>query len=102
MLREAALLQAAHIVGDTEAGGEATVVNGISLCAIHHLAYDRNLMGIDPDGAVRITEKRLLEEIDGPMLANGLQHFHGAAILQPRRTDERPDLPVVRCIVARE
>jgi hypothetical protein len=25
------------------------------------------------------------------MLANGIQHFHGAAILQPARADERPD-----------
>jgi putative restriction endonuclease len=89
-LREAALLQAAHIIDDRDPGGHATVINGVALCAIHHLAYDRNLMGIDPDGVVHIS-KRLLKEVDGPMLANGIQHFHGAAILQPRRTDERPD-----------
>jgi putative restriction endonuclease len=89
-LREASLLQAAHIIDDRDPGGHATVVNGVSLCAIHHLAYDRNLMGIDPEGVVHIA-RRLLEEVDGPMLANGLQHFHGAAILQPGRRDERPD-----------
>jgi putative restriction endonuclease len=89
-LREAALLQAAHIIDDRDPFGHATVVNGVALCAIHHLAYDRNLMGIDPDGVVHISQ-RLLNEIDGPMLANGIQHFHGAAILQPARADERPD-----------
>jgi putative restriction endonuclease len=89
-LREAALLQASHIVDDRDPAGHATVVNGIALCAIHHLAYDRNLMGIDPGGVVHIS-KRLLDEVDGPMLANGIQHFHGAAILQPSRVDERPD-----------
>jgi len=89
-LREAALLQAAHIVEDSEPLGAATIVNGIALCAMHHLAYDRNLMGIDPDGVVHIG-RRLLEEHDGPMLSGGLQGFHGAAILQPRRSDERPD-----------
>ena len=89
-LREAALLQAAHIVEDRERSGIATIVNGIALCAIHHLAYDRNLMGIDPDGVVHIA-RRLLEEQDGPMLSSGLQGFHGAAILQPRRPDDRPD-----------
>lgn len=89
-LREAALLQAAHIVDDGEPLGEATVVNGISLCAIHHLAYDRNLMGIDPRGVVHIA-RRLLDEQDGPMLTSGLQGFHRATILQPRRADERPD-----------
>jgi putative restriction endonuclease len=89
-LREAALLQAAHIIDDRDPAGAATVVNGIALCAIHHLAYDRNLMGIDPDGMVHIS-RRLLDEVDGPMLSNGLQGFHGAAILQPRHREERPD-----------
>lgn len=89
-LREAALLQAAHIVQDRMPDGAATIVNGIALCAIHHLAYDRNLLGIDPDGVVHIT-RRLLDDTDGPMLRQGLQGFHGAAILQPRRLDERPD-----------
>lgn len=89
-LREASLLQAAHILEDRHPRGTASVVNGIAMCAIHHLAYDRNVMGIDPGGEVHIA-KRLLEEIDGPMLKTGLQGFHGARILQPRRIDERPD-----------
>lgn len=89
-LREASLLEASHIIEDRDPGGHATVVNGISLCAIHHLAYDRNLMGIDPEGVVHIAG-RLLREIDGPMLKSGIQEFHGARILTPRRVDERPD-----------
>lgn len=89
-LREAALLQAAHIIDDRDPHGHATVVNGISLCAIHHLAYDRNLMGIDPRGVVHISE-RLLREVDGPMLRTGLQGFHGESILRPRRPHEQPD-----------
>ena len=90
VLKEAALLQAAHIIDDRDPRGAATVPNGIALCAIHHLAYDRNLLGIDPEGSVHIS-RRLLEEADGPMLRQGLQGFHGAQILQPRRADERPD-----------
>jgi putative restriction endonuclease len=89
-LREASLLEAAHIVEDRDQRGNATVVNGLALCAIHHLAYDRNLLGIDPDGVVHI-HARLLDEIDGPMLKNGLQFFHGAHILQPARVEDRPD-----------
>jgi len=89
-LKEASLLQAAHIIEDRDPLGGATVVNGLSLCAIHHFAYDRNLLGIDPDGVVHIHD-RLLHEIDGPMLKNGLQHFHGAHILQPARVADRPD-----------
>jgi putative restriction endonuclease len=89
-LREVDLLEASHIVRDADEAGIAAVINGIALCAIHHRAYDRNLMGIDPRGGVHIRE-RLLQEIDGPMLGNGLQHFHGAAILQPSRSADRPD-----------
>jgi putative restriction endonuclease len=89
-LREPALVQAAHIVEDPEPEGIAAVVNGLALCAIHHLAYDRNLLGIDPDGVVHIA-RRLLEERDGPMLREGLQGFHKAAIQLPSRATDRPD-----------
>ena len=90
VLKEAALLQAAHIIDDRDPLGTPEVINGLSLCAIHHLAYDRNLLGIDPEGVVHIAHG-LLEKTDGPMLKTGLQGFHGAAIVQPRRPDERPD-----------
>ena len=89
-LKEASLLQAAHIVEDRDPLGGATIINGLALCAIHHLAYDRNLLGINPDGVVHI-HARLLDEIDGPMLKNGLQYFHGAHILKPARLTDRPD-----------
>jgi putative restriction endonuclease len=89
-LRERALVQAAHIVPDVEPEGIAAVVNGLALCAIHHLAFDRNLLGIDPTGVVHISD-RLLREIDGPMLKTGLQGFHGAPIALPRRPEDRPD-----------
>jgi putative restriction endonuclease len=84
------LVQAAHIVADPSTEGLATVANGLALCAIHHLAYDRNLLGIDPAGGVHIA-RRLREERDGPMLREGLQGFHGAIIRKPRLTAEHPD-----------
>jgi len=90
LLRERALVQAAHIVPDVDPEGIAAVVNGLALCAIHHLAFDRNLLGIDPRGVVHIAD-RLLREIDGPMLRTGLQGFHGEAIAVPRRPADRPD-----------
>jgi len=40
--------------------------------AIHHLAFDRNLLGIDPEGVVHIAG-HVLREIDGPMLRTGLE-----------------------------
>jgi putative restriction endonuclease len=89
-LRERELVQAAHIVPDPNPAGIAAVVNGLALCAIHHLAYDRNVMGIDPDGVVHVA-RRVLRERDGPMLREGLQGFHGSRIEVPRRPADRPD-----------
>jgi putative restriction endonuclease len=62
----------------------------LALCAIHHLAYDRNVLGIDPNGVVHIAP-RLRRESDGPMLRQGLQGFHGRGIELRRRSEERPD-----------
>jgi len=89
-LKQPELVQAAHIIEDRDATGIAAVVNGLALCSIHHLAYDRNLLGIDPGGVVHIA-RRLLDETDGPMLRAGLQGFHGQPISVPRRAEQRPD-----------
>lgn len=89
-LREQVLVEAAHIVPDGRPEGIAAVINGIALCAIHHLAYDRNILGIDPAGVVHIAS-RLLREKDGPMLRTGLQGFHGESIAVPRVESHRPD-----------
>jgi putative restriction endonuclease len=88
-LKEVRLLDAAHISADIEAAGLAAVSNGLSLCTIHHRAFDQDLVGISPDYEVRIA-RRLLDEDDGPML-DLLKHFHGATIVLPSRKGQRPD-----------
>ena len=88
-LKETRLLDAAHIVGDADPGGEPTVSNGLSLCSIHHRALDEDLVGVSPDYVVQV-HPRLRDEEDGPMLAV-LQEAHGASIVVPRRSAWRPD-----------
>jgi len=88
-LNEIRLLDAAHIVGDSEERGDPIVSNGLSLCSIHHRAFDQDLVGISPDYEVRVA-KRLLDDDDGPML-DLLKGFHGRAIELPRRRAARPD-----------
>jgi len=88
-LKETRLLDAAHIVGDFAAGGEPAVSNGLSLCSIHHRAFDQDLVGITPDYVVHVAP-RLLEDEDGPMLEL-LKGFHGSTILFPTRRTWRPD-----------
>jgi putative restriction endonuclease len=88
-LKEGRLLDAAHIVGDLEASGEAIVQNGLSLCSIHHRAFDQNLVGVSPDYKVHVS-RGLLEDEDGPMLAL-LQGFHNRALHLPGRRRDQPD-----------
>ncbi len=89
-LRIGQLLEAAHITPDAEETGRPIVSNGLCLCNIHHVAYDRNLLGIRPDAVVEIN-RDLLEDVDGPMLRHGLQEMHGRALIVPSRRVERPD-----------
>jgi putative restriction endonuclease len=91
-LREPALLNASHILPDRDRRGEASVPNGLSLCVIHHEAFDRNLLGITPDYRVRLS-RRLLEDEDGPMLEQGLKAFHDQRIKLPRRLADHPSRP---------
>lgn len=90
VLKKPRLLDAAHIVGDRETGGDAVVPNGLSLCKIHHAAYDENILGITPDYRVELNGP-LLEETDGPMLLHGLQEMHGRSLVVPRSRQHRPD-----------
>jgi putative restriction endonuclease len=88
-LREIRLLDAAHILGDLEERGDPVVANGLSLCTIHHRAFDRDLVGVSPDYEVRVSS-RLLEDEDGPML-EVLKGFHGQPLNVPRKVAFRPD-----------
>ncbi len=89
-LRHPELLDAAHIIGDSEPNGDPIVPNGLSLCKIHHAAYDNQLLGIRPDAVVEINHQ-LLDEVDGPMLRHGLQEMHGRLLFLPARVAHRPD-----------
>jgi len=83
------LLDAAHIVADAEEAGEPGVSNGLSLCSIHHRAFDQDLVGVSPDLGVHVS-RRLLDDEDGPML-DVLKGFHGSTIEAPDKKLWRPD-----------
>ncbi len=89
-LRIGELLDAAHITPDSAEHGLPVVSNGLSLCKIHHAAYDRNLLGIRPDTIVEVN-RDLLDAIDGPMLRHGLQEMNGRQLIVPERRGDRPD-----------
>lgn len=89
-LRHGELLDAAHIVADSDERGIASVNNGLSLCKIHHSAFDIGFLGIRPDHMVEIRAD-LLDEVDGPMLRHGLQELHGTGLrVVPKHPGSRP------------
>jgi putative restriction endonuclease len=87
-LRHRELLDAEHIIEDKD-GGEPVVQNGLSLCKLHHAAFDKNIIGINPDYLIEVRED-ILHEIDGPMLKYGLQNLHHQKIILPRPS-KRPN-----------
>jgi hypothetical protein len=66
------------------------VSNGLPLTKIHHAAFDAQLIGIDPDSRIHVSD-RLLEIHDGPFLELGLKGIVGQVIELPRRSEDRPD-----------
>lgn len=88
-LRHRELLDAAHIIPDRDPRGEPVVSNGISLCKLHHAAYDRYFIGITPDYEVRVRGD-ILDESDGPMLQHGLKEVHRSQLITPRQAAQKP------------
>lgn len=84
------LLDAAHILPDSHPSGEPVISNGLSLCKLHHAAFDTNLIGVRPDYVVEV-RRDLMDEADGPMLRHGLQGMHLRPLLLPRRPADKPN-----------
>jgi putative restriction endonuclease len=89
-LRYSSLLDAAHILRDGHPRGSPVVQNGLSLCKIHHAAYDLNFLGVRPDLVVEV-RMDVQSGIDGPMLLHGLQEMGGVRLVVPHSRSARPD-----------
>ncbi len=89
-LRREPLLDAAHIIRDRDPTGDPVVPNGLSLCKIHHAAFDEMFLGVTPKGVIHVRPD-LLREKDGPMLQHGLKDLHEQRIHRPRRAADHPD-----------
>ncbi|MGV9724079.1 HNH endonuclease [Nocardia beijingensis] len=89
-VRHAQLLDAAHIIGDGKEHGTADVDNGLSLCKIHHAAYDSNLIGISPAYEIQVGAQLMRDPDKGPMLRYGLQAMDGQSLALPQRRKDWP------------
>ena len=88
-LRHENLLDAAHIKEDSD-GGLPIVPNGVAMCAIHHRAFDGNVIGIRPDYVIEVRPD-VLQESDGPTLQFALQGVHAKGLRVPAQKAARPD-----------
>ena len=93
-LRHTELLDAAHIIPDTEPEGEPVVPNGLSLCRLHHAAFDRFFLSVRPDLVIEVRPD-VLEESDGPTLQHAIQGLHGQHIILPRRAVDHPSIEYI-------
>jgi putative restriction endonuclease len=94
-LRHDELLEAAHIIPDSEPEGEPKIANGISLCNLHHAAFDRFFVALRPDYSIEVRSD-ILAEKDGPTLKHAIQGLHGTRILLPTKAVHRPDPALVK------
>ena len=90
-LPEPRLIDAAHILADAhETLGQPVVQNGLPLSKIHHTAFDANLIGIDPNYRIHVSDA-LLSIQDGPMFEHGVKGIDGRELRLPRRDADKPD-----------
>ena len=90
-LRRDELLDAAHIVPDSEPEGVASVNNGLALCRLHHAAFDKFFVGIRPNHIIEVRQD-VMAERDGPTLRHAIQGLDGKRIVLPRRKVDHPDI----------
>jgi putative restriction endonuclease len=89
-LPEPRLLDAAHIIADRdEEMGQPLVTNGLPLSKIHHAAFDANLIAVDPDYRIHVSDV-LLSMSDGPLFEHGIKAMAGKTIKLPLRLVDLP------------
>lgn len=72
------LIEAAHIVPHSHEKGTDEIGNGISLCALHHTAYDRSLIYFDHEFNILINESKM-DYLQKVGLDSGFRKFQGLA-----------------------
>lgn len=88
-LKHRELLDAAHIIPDNMPESTSKIENGISLCKLHHSAYDSFILGVTPDYIIQVRED-ILEEEDGPVLQHGLKGLHQTKLILPNSRSQWP------------
>lgn len=78
-------------------GDTLNVTEGLCMSRLHHAAFDANLLGIDPDGRIHVSEQLDTREAGDPF-SRHLMSLAGRRIAVPRTPESHPnrDLLAVR------
>lgn len=88
-------LDAAHILPDSHLLGVPDVRNGLSLCGLHHKAFDRHLVDIDDNYRIQLSPE-LLRRTNGPLFTQAFLQRHDQELRLPKREEKRPGLEFLR------
>jgi putative restriction endonuclease len=86
------LVEAAHIIPVAAESSTDETANGVALCALHHKAYDQNLLSFDEEYRIEISSTTMLS-LTRLNLSGGLKHFQSGlknAILLPADKRDYP------------
>jgi putative restriction endonuclease len=92
------LIEAAHIVPHSHEKGTDEIGNGISLCALHHTAYDRSLIFFDEEFNILINDRKM-EYLEKMGLDSGFRKFKALSfdkIQLPANHTLRPNIENIK------
>ena len=92
------LIEAAHIVPHSHEKGTDEIGNGISLCALHHTAYDRSLIFFDEQFNILINDSKM-EYLQKVGLDSGFRKFQTLAfdkVQLPTNHTLRPNIENIK------
>lgn len=78
-------IEAAHIMWH-QAGGPGTVENGVAMCSLHHVLFDRGVFTLTPDFRVEVSKLAN----GGPPTEEQLLRFHAKQLKVPDDPASRP------------
>jgi putative restriction endonuclease len=88
-LRMRTLLDGAHITPDSDSKGEPVIQNGLSLCTLHHRAFDQDILLITPDYSVHVGKVSI--DADDQAAAQNIRAFEGKQLWLPKQEELWPD-----------
>jgi putative restriction endonuclease len=86
------LIEAAHIIPISHELGTDEIENGISLCSLHHSAYDRSLIYFDDELNIILNESKI-EYLEKVGLDSGIRKFERLAFDKVRLPDSHINHP---------